>query len=164
VEAATVTSRRFELYLLKSQKWGVTIPAVVFVLLPTVFVVLYLLGAIPTRELNAGEVGYFPLFPFGLFWVIGLLYVWTILTLPFRITVTPDKRLEFKSLIRTTSIAVQDVKSIEPSYVWFVQIPATVLRLNHATGTIRFIGQFTDQHVLVSELKQESPGVVLLGC
>ena len=103
------------------------------------------------------------MFPLLLFGGFGAFYVWTVLSLPYRISVSHDRRVHFKSVLGVRSVRVSDVLSIEPAHL-NIQAGISGYVLKHRNGKIRFPGQFTGQYMLLSELKQANPALNIKGC
>jgi hypothetical protein len=106
---------------------------------------------------------HFPLFPLIFFLGFAAFYAWSVASLPYRITVTSDQQLQFKSLISVRSALVSDLLSIEPRGL-YVQAGVSGYVLQHRTGKIRFPGQFSGLYVLLGELKKANPELEIRGC
>jgi hypothetical protein len=151
-----VTPRQYDLFLTGTQKFAVGMPLLILILFPMFFLLLF----------NAPGPPDAPLFRFVplLFLVVFFgIYASATLSLPYRITVTRDRQLVFKSVLRTQSVRVADLLSIEPKHL-NVQAGVSGYALEHRGGKIRFPGQFTDQYLLVHELKQANPALKTKGC
>ena len=157
-----VSPRQYDLLLTRSQKFAVAAPLVMMTLAPLLFLfVFYWAGAVepaPSEE---------PLFasalPFLFFLGFALFYGWTIASLPYRISVTLDQRIVFKSLARVRDVHVSDIISIEPRGL-YVQAGVSGYLLKHRNGKIHFPGQFTEQYLLLYELKRANPALEIRGC
>jgi hypothetical protein len=154
-----VTPREYKLFLTRSQKLAVVLPAITTVLVAVVFLVAFS----AERFTQENEPLFFPWLPLVIFAVFAGFYVLRILTLPYRITVTRDAQLLFKSVVRSQSVRVRDVLSIEPRHL-NIQAGVSGYLLRHRGGKLRFPGQFTDQYRLLYELKEANPAVELKGC
>lgn len=154
-----MTPREYKLFLTRSQKLAVVLPAIVFVLVAVVFLVAFSAKRFP----QGSEPPFFPWFPLVIFAAFAGFYLSRILTLPYQITVTRDAQLVFKSVVRSRSVKVRDVLSIEP-YHLNIQAGVSGYLLKHREGKLRFPGQFTDQYRLLYELKEANPAVELKGC
>lgn len=157
-----MTPRTYDLYLLRRQKWSVWVPMVIMFVMPLAGWILFLTTV---RPADAGFPRFMPFpFPFGIFWVVGFVYGWVITGTPYRITVDARDLIEFKSFRKTQHVEVRDILLIEPATARFVQMPFGQYRLTYRGGSIRFLGQFNDQHVLLSELAKANPVIVMKGC
>lgn len=154
-----MTPREYSLFLTRSQKFAIGLPLVMLLLIPVVF--LFAFSSAQFRQDDAPP--FFPLFPFGLFLIFAVLYASSVLYLPYRITVTRDRQIVFKSVLRSRSVRVADVFSIEPRNL-NIQAGLSGYLLKHRDGKIRFPGQFTGQYLLLYELKQANPSLDLKGC
>jgi hypothetical protein len=154
-----VTPREYKLFLTRPQKFTVALPVIMFVLFPVLF-----LGIVGSQDFPAEDAPpFFPWFPFAFFLLFAAFYLLRILTLPYRITVTRDAQLLFKSVLRSQSVRARDVLSIEPRQI-NLQAGVSGYLLKHREGKVRFPGQFTDQYRLLYELKEANPSVELKGC
>lgn len=154
-----MTAREYKLFLTRSQKFQVVLPVIMFTLIPVVFIIAFSSQRFPQDDVPP----FFPAFPFGLFAIFAALYLWSVLSLPYRITVMRDRQLVFKSVLRSRSVRVSDVLSIQPRAL-NIQAGLSGYVLKHRDGKIRFPGQFTDQYLLLYELKQENGALELKGC
>lgn len=154
-----MTPREYKLFLTRSQKLVVVLPVIMLVLFSVFFI-----GFVGSHRFpDEHEPPFFPWFPFGIFGLFAVFYLLRILTLPYRITVTRDAQLQFKSVLRLQSVRARDVLSIEPRQL-SVQAGVSGYLLKHREGKVRFPGQFTDQYRLLYELKETNPAVELKGC
>lgn len=154
-----MTAREYRLFLTRSQKLVIVMPAIMLVLVGVVFAVVFSAQRFPQDDAS-------PLFnwlPFVFVAIFVGLYLSSILTLPYQITVTRDAQLVFKSVIRSRSVRARDVLSIEPRQL-NIQAGISGYLLRHREGKFRFPGQFTDQYRLLYELKEANPAVELKGC
>jgi hypothetical protein len=157
-----LTARSYELYLLRRQKWSVWLPMAILLVMPLMFGVAF--QHMP-KSPGSPFPWYFPFpFPLGVLWLVGFGYAWAVTGTPYRITVDARGFLEFKSIRKAEHVDVRDILSIGPTTTRFVQVPFGQYRLTHHSGSIRFLGQFNDQHVLLTELAQANPNIVLEGC
>lgn len=154
-----MTPREYSLLLTWSQKFAVGLPLIMFTLIPVVFLFAFNSTRFPQEDLPP----FFPLFPFGFVLIFAALYAGSVLSLPYRITVTRDRQLVFKSILRSRSVRVADLLSIEPRNLK-IQAGLSGYLLKHRDGKIRFPGQFTGQYLLLYELKQANPSLDLKGC
>ncbi|HUO80018.1 MAG TPA: hypothetical protein VMU00_07730 [Steroidobacteraceae bacterium] len=158
-----MTPRRYDLYLLTRQKVMLGLPIVLLALLPVVPLVLASGGVLPAPAGGRLPPG-LPLVPAVILWALAALAAWAVASIPYQLTVTAGGLLEFRSLRGTESVPVAEVESVAPGRLRWLQWPAGVLALTHRRGEVQFIGQFTDQHVLLSELRRTNPAIRMLGC
>lgn len=157
-----MTPRQYNLFLTGWQKLAVALPLVMFTVMTLLFLVMFSsadFGALPDGESP-------PLFPaLALLFVLGFgaFYAWSVLSLPYRISVTRDRQLVFKSIISSRTVRVSEVLSIEPRHL-NIQAGVSGYVLKHQNGKLTFPGQFTDQYLLLYELKQANPQLDLRGC
>lgn len=157
-----VTPREYNLFLTRTQTLTTWLPLAMFAAGPLIFLAVFYSDPV-AMNLPEDRPPFLPLLPLGLFLIIGAFYAWTLLSLPRRIIVTRDPQLVFKSVLRSQSVRVSDVLSIEPTHL-NIQAGLSGYVLKHRDGKIRFPGQFTGQYILLSELKQANPSVDLKGC
>jgi hypothetical protein len=157
---ARMTPRRCDLVLTASQKFVVIAPIVIFLVFPIiaylVFTNLDVPGAKPLPP-------YFPLFPLSFFVVLAVVFAWTIASIPYRLTVTHDQQLEFKSMLVVRRVRAASVLSIKPRSL-HIQAGISGYELAHRDGKLRFPGQLDGFHVVLHELKQVNPSVQISGC
>lgn len=157
-----MTPADYKLLLTRSQKWAVGLPLLMFILFPLAF--LFLFNAPGFEEFSAdNRAPFFPAFPLMFFLGFAAFYAWTVLSLPYQISVTRDRKLVFKSVVRSRSVKVSELLSIEPRSL-HIQVGISGYLLKHRNGTIRFPGQFTGQYILLYELKQANPALEIKGC
>jgi hypothetical protein len=138
------------------QKLAVGLPLVFMIVFPVLFLSLFRAPGFDMPPFNR----YVPLLMLVAFFGY---YVATTLFLPYRISVTRDRQLVFKSVLRMQTVRVSDLVSIEPKQL-NVQAGLSGYMLEHRGGKIRFPGQFTDQYLLLYELKQANPALATKGC
>lgn len=161
-DAKPMTAREYTLLLTRTQKLAIWMPLVMFTLIPFIFLSLFY--ADKARGNTPENVPpFFPLLPLGAFFAVALYFAWSVLTLPRKISVTRDRQLVFKSTLRSRSVRVADVLSIEPRSL-NIQVGLSGYLLKYRDGKLRFPGQFTGQYQLLYELKQANPSVDLKGC
>jgi len=157
-----MTTREYKLMLTRSQQFAVVLPFIVFTVMPFIFMSVFAsegMKVSPEKELPP----FFPYFP-GLFFFVGaVFYGWTVGSLPHTISVTYDKRLVFKAFLRTRTVNISELISIEPRTLR-IQAGISGYLLTHLNGKILFPGQFTGQYLLLYELKQANPSLELKGC
>lgn len=157
-----MTPRQYNLFLTGWQKLSVGFALVMFTVIPLVLMAVFSFvdfGDVP-------EIKYpphFPLFPLLPFLGFGAFYAWSVLSLPYRISVTHDRQLVFKSIMSSRCVRVSEVLSIEPRSL-AIQAGVSGYILKHQNGKLIFPGQFTDQYVLLYELKQANPQLDIRGC
>ncbi len=142
-----MTPRDYDLFMTWHLKFSIVMFAVITLAMPALF---WSLSRAPDGP------------PPVIAWIfpIAMLYPWyLVLTTPRRITVHPDGRIEFVSLLSRSAIPASQIQSVQPGGG---QIGFLVLR--HSGGRIRLLNQFTGFHQLLTELKTASPGIELEGC
>lgn len=157
-----MTPREYTLLLTRSQKLALWVPMVMFTVFPILFFFIFHTLR-PAADGPDAMPPFFPLFPLGVFLALGVFHAWSVLSLPNKISVTRDRKLVFKSMLRTQAVRVADVQAIAP-HSTRLQAGLSGYMLKHREGKIRFTSQFTDQYLLLYELKQENPSVELKGC
>ncbi len=101
-----------------------------------------------------------PPWPIGIVWLVVLVWVWyAFLRIPFEIRVLDDNNIEFKSLLKRTTISPMEIKSLK---AWSISIG--FLRLKHSKGTIHLLNQIDDFHEFVSFIKASNPNIEIRGC
>lgn len=158
----TMTPRQYDLFLTRTQKLAVGLPLIVFTVMPVLFLVVFSSGGFKEAP-EADFPAFFPVFPLAIFLVFGAFYAWSVLSMPYRISVTRDRQLVFKSIVSSRSVRVSELLSIEPRSL-NVQANVSGYVLKHQNGKIRFPGQFTEQYMLLYELKQANPRLDIKGC
>lgn len=157
-----MTPRQYDLLLTRSQKFVIGLPLLMFIVFPLMFLAVFTSQGFEAK-LGDDLPPFFPVFPFGFFLGFAAFYLWTVLSLPYRISVTHDRQLAFKSVLRSRSVPVSDLLSIEPRSL-SIQAGISGYVLKHRHGSIRFPGQFTGQYILLYELKQANPALDIKGC
>jgi hypothetical protein len=159
-----VTPRQYDLLLTRFQKFALVIPLIMFTVLPLAFLLFFVFGPVDFQEMpSETQPPFFPAFPLIFFFGFAAFYAWSVLSLPYRISVTHDQQLLFKSVLRSRSVRVSELLSIEPAHL-NVQAGISGYVLKHHNGKIRFPGQFTGQYILLHELKQANPALDIKGC
>jgi hypothetical protein len=157
---ARMTPRQCDLVLTASQKFVAVAPIFLFLAIPLIAIAVF-------REVDgiAGErlPPFFPWFPVALFVVLAVVFAWTIASIPYRLTVTHDQQLEFKSMLHVRRVRAANVLSIKPRSL-HIQANVSGYELAHRDGKIRFPGQFDGFHVVLHELKLVNPSVQIKGC
>ena len=155
-----MTPRQYKLFLTSTQKFALAVPIVILVVMPILFFVVFTIGPVGGR----GDLPpFFPVFPFGLFLLLAGYFGWLLLTLPREITVTHDKKLVFRSALRSLTVRPTDISSIEPRSIR-MNVGISGYQLTHLNGKILYPGQFTGMYLLLAELKQANPSMEIKGC
>jgi hypothetical protein len=85
-----------------------------------------LIGVIAVFQVFKGEGGLFPVIPFLLIWIVVLAWVWYLYgRIPVAITWRDEGVLEFKSLMGTTRVPVQDLIAVKASLMYWGFIKIT---------------------------------------
>ncbi len=159
-----MTPRQYDLLLTRLQKITLVIPLIMFTVLPLVFLLLFVFGPVNFEQIpSETQPSFFPLFPLIFFFGFAGFYAWSVLSLPYRISVTHDQKILFRSFLKSRSVRVSELLSIEPAHL-NVQAGISGYVVKHQNGKIRFPGQFTGQYILLYELKQANPGLEIKGC
>src|SRR5690349_12839079 len=104
-----MTPRQYKLLLTRAQKFALGAPIVVFALMPFLFFFMFTLGPLAQRSQAEMLPPFFPWFPFAFFLPFAGFFGWYILSLPHEITVTHDKMLVFRSVLRSRTVRPTDV-------------------------------------------------------
>ena len=97
---------------------------------------------------------------FFVFWFgFVAFFAFQIASTPLHIDDDGRGNLAFRSLLRTRTVQVSEIRSIEP-----VRGQFGFFRLVHDNGKITFLSQFTGFHRLLGQLAQANPGITLRGC
>ncbi len=158
---ARVTPAQYDLFLTGQQKFIALAPMIVFLVMPIIFFVVFSQLGDMTRFTKEAPA-FFPYFPFGFLLIIAVAYAWTLTSLTYRISVTQDQKLVFKSWRNAHSVRVADLVSIEPRSL-HIQMGVSGYVATHRDGKIRFPGQFTGMYRLLYELKQANPALQIQG-
>jgi hypothetical protein len=158
-----MTPRQYRLYLTGSQKLVLVLPAVMFLFIPLVFFILFSSGAFSQGSRPEEFPSFYPLFPFGVFFLFAAFYGWTLLSLPHSIIVGADKIIVFKSVLKMQKVRPTDVISIEPKSIR-MNVGVSGYQLKHLNGKILYPGQFTGMYELLAEIKQVNPAIDIKGC
>ncbi len=98
--------------------------------------------------------------PIGLIWLaVAVVYLFYILSLPHRITLSEDGTVEFISLLRRRSLRADEIQSIRPQGYKF-----GFFMVQTSQGNIRILAQFDGFHDFLTRLEALHPGVELRGC
>ncbi len=84
-------------------------------------------------------------------------YMW--LRIPFEIKIHDDNTVEFRSVLRRTTVSPGEIISVKakPYALGF-------LDLRHSKGTVHLISQIGGFHDFISTLKSLNPSVEVKGC
>ena len=157
---ARMTPRQCDLLLTGSQKFVAFAPIVLFLLFPVIAYVVFANIDLPGAKPLPRD---FPWIPLAFFAVLAAVFVWTLTSIPYRLTVTHDQQLEFKSMRSVSRVRVANVLSIKPRSL-HIQANVSGYELVHREGKIRFPGQLTGLHAVLYELKLSNPAVQITGC
>jgi hypothetical protein len=96
-----------------------------------------------------------------LVFVVWLVYVavvaaYAAYAFTFEITVQPDGRIVFRSLLRTRTVPASDIVSIRPG---FLDINRQYLVIRHRGGKVRLGGPFEHFYDFLTTLKRLNPSV-----
>jgi hypothetical protein len=124
-----------------------------------VFFGLFSVG-IPVLLLSLGRE------PTGPPWFVPILFLgvlgfawYKMLSIPHRIEVHADERIEFIAVLRRRIIPVADFLSVRPHRSQF-----GFLVFRYSGGKVVIANQFTGFHQLLSEVAARNPSIELLGC
>jgi hypothetical protein len=155
-----VTPRECNLLLTGAQKLALYLPLIMFLALPFIFWVIFTQHF--GNQIAVDVPAFFPWFPLLLFPFLGLYFAWRVLSLPNRITSTPEQTLVFKSLLSSRVVRVVDIQSIEPGRLG-IQAPISGFVLKHRDGKLVFTAQFTGFYELLHEIKLANPSIDIKG-
>lgn len=119
-----------------------------------------LIGVIVVFQSFKGGVGLFPVQPFLIVWLGVLAWIWYVYArIPVTITWRDEGVLEFKGLIGTTQVRVEDLITIKatPLYWGFIKI-------TYNGGSLRLLCQITGLYELLGAVKAANPRVEITGC
>ena len=91
--------------------------------------------------------------------IIWGLYLYWILCLPYRLTLSPDGTVEFISVWRRRRVRTEEIRSIKPDSL---QMGFLLVRTDQ--GKTRILAQFDGFHDFLTRLQALHPGVELRGC
>jgi hypothetical protein len=157
-----MSPRQYKLFLTRSQKAALILPIAIFIILPVIFFVFFNFGAIPHSP-ETQLPAFFPWLPFGFFIVAAAYFAWYVLSQPFEITVTHDKKVVFRAVLKSYTVRPTDIVSIEPKSNR-MNVSISSYELRHLNGKITYPGQFTGMYLLLAELKQANPSIEIKGC
>ena len=97
---------------------------------------------------------------FAIFWfgILGVFW-FQVLSFPQAIIHQADDTLVFKAPIRSRSVAIAELRAIEP-----VPNQFGMLRFRHTNGKVNVLNQFDGFHELITAIKTKNPDVELRGC
>jgi hypothetical protein len=119
-----------------------------------------LIGAIVGFQSFKGGLGLVPAQPFFIAWLGVLAWVWYVYArIPVAITWRDEGVVEFKGLIGTTQVRVEDLIAIKatPLYWGFIKI-------TYNGGSLRLLCQITGLYELLGAVKAANPRVEITGC
>jgi hypothetical protein len=107
-----------------------------------------------------GGDGRFPVQPWLIVWFGVMAWVWYVYArIPVAITWRDEGVLEFKSLIRTTQVPVQEIIAIKAT-----PLSWGFLKLTYNGGSLRLLTQMTGLYELIGAVKASNPRVEITGC
>jgi hypothetical protein len=91
--------------------------------------------------------------------VVALFTAYMCLRIPFEIKMRDDAHIEFRSVLRRTTISPAEIKSVraKPYVLGFVDVV-------HRTGTVHLLSQMDGFHDFISTIKSLNPEVRVVGC
>jgi hypothetical protein len=93
-------------------------------------------------------------------WLGVLVWIWQLyLRIPVAITWRDEGVLEFKSLIATTVVPVQDCLAIKATIM-----SRGFIKFKYKGGNLRLMGQMTGLYELLGTVKAHNPQVEITGC
>ena len=140
-----MTPRTYELYMPGLIKMWLVLFAIFSVCMPIGLLVLPFDG---------------PPLAVKLFFPAILAFAWyRILVFPHRIVIHSDQRIEFVGILQRRTVQTSKILSVRSHRSQF-----GFLVLQHTSGKIQILNQFTGFHKLLSELEAANPGIEFLGC
>jgi hypothetical protein len=98
--------------------------------------------------------------PFLILWLVLLAGVWYFYgRIPVAITWRDDGVLEFKSLMGTIRVPVQEIIAVKSSLMYW-----GFIKINYNGGSLRLICQMTGLYELLGTVKAHNPQVEITGC
>jgi hypothetical protein len=132
----------------------------VLVLIYTLLGFVTLIGVVVAFQSLKGGGSPFPPIPVLIIWFGVLAWVWYVYgRIPVAITWRDDQVLEFKSLISTTLVSVQDLIAIKAT-----PLSWGFIKITYNGGSLKLITQITGLYELISTIKARNPGVEVVGC
>jgi hypothetical protein len=119
-----------------------------------------LVGVIVVFQALKGGDSRFPLQRWLIVWLGVLAWVWYVYArIPVAITWRDEGVLEFKSLIRTTQVPVQEIIAIKAT-----PLSWGFIKLTYNGGSLRLLTQMTGLYELIGAVKAGNPRVEIAGC
>jgi hypothetical protein len=107
-----------------------------------------------------GSPGIFPDQPFMILLLGIMIWIWVVYArIPLTITWRDDQVLEFKSLIATTLVPVQNLIAVKAT-----PLSWGFIKLSYQGGSLRLLCQITGLYELLTTIKNLNPGVEITGC
>jgi hypothetical protein len=107
-----------------------------------------------------GDAGRLTAQPWLIVWLGVLAWVWYVYgRIPVAITWRDEGVLEFKSLIRTTQVPVQEIIAIKAT-----PLSWGFIKLTYHGGSLRLLTQMTGLYELIGSVKANNPRVEIAGC
>ena len=107
-----------------------------------------------------GSPGIFPDQPFMILLLGIMIWIWVVYArIPLTITWRDDQLLEFKSLISTTLVPVQNLIAVKAT-----PLSWGFIKLTYQGGSLRLLCQITGLYELLTTIKNLDPGVEITGC
>ena len=107
-----------------------------------------------------GSPGIFPDQPFMILLLGIMIWIWVVYArIPLTITWRDDQVLEFKSLIATTLVPVQNLIAVKAT-----PLSWGFIKLTYQGGSLRLLCQITGLYELLTTIKNLDPGVEITGC
>ena len=107
-----------------------------------------------------GSPGIFPDQPFMILLLGIMIWIWVVYArIPLTITWRDDQLLEFKSLISTTLVPVQNLIAVKAT-----PLSWGFIKLTYQGGSLRLLCQITGLYELLTTIKNLNPGVEITGC
>ena len=89
-----------------------------------------------------------------------MIWIWVVYArIPLTITWRDDQLLEFKSLISTTLVPVQNLIAVKAT-----PLSWGFIKLTYQGGSLRLLCQITGLYELLTTIKNLDPGVEITGC
>ena|GEM_PF-467510 len=100
-----------------------------------------------------------PAFAFAIALAGGLFnsYMW--LRVPFEIRILDDTSVQFRSLLRKTTVSPADIKSVRAK-----RYALGLVDVLHGGGTVHLLNQMDGFHDFVSTIKSLNPAIKIAGC
>ena len=100
-----------------------------------------------------------PVWIFFIFLAVALFTAYMWLRIPFEIKMRDDPLIEFRSVLRRTTISPVEIMSVraKPYALGFVDVV-------HRTGTVHPLSQMDGFHDFISTIKSLNPEVKIAGC